>query len=78
MMYTYKDLVERSEKFFIEKDERFNESMYKLIFQNFHGAPRELIFYITPEEYEQPIGFDALINLFEEVYDKGRITGVLC
>lgn len=76
MMYTYKDLVKRSEKFFIEKDERFNESMYKLIFQNFPGAPRELIFYITPEEYEQPIKFDDLIELIDNVYDKGRIRGV--
>lgn len=76
MMYTYKDLVEKSEKFFIEKDERFNGSMYAFIFQNFPGAPRESIYYITPEEYEQPIEFGDLIDLFDNVYDKGRIRGV--
>lgn len=59
-MFTYKDLVEKYDMFFIEPGER----------------QQEVIRYITPEEYEQPIEFETLMEIFEQIYEKGRIRGV--
>lgn len=50
--------------------------MLTLIFQQYICSPEEVIRYITPEEYEQPIEFETLMEIFEQIYEKGRIRGV--
>lgn len=75
-MFTYKDLVEKYDMFFIEPGERQHRNMLTLIFQQYICSPEGVIRYITPEEYEQPIEFETLMEIFEQIYEKGRIGGV--
>lgn len=50
-MFTYKDLVEKCDMFFIEPGERHHRNMLTLIFQQYICSPEEVIRYITPRSW---------------------------